>query len=210
MICTNTGKIRKAITVKTKYGFIRTEKAVLWAFKGETPRSGKVVHLNGDRADFTPENLKYSTLKECRQTEKVNTGRLHTALRCYFKIDKKYKPRLQDGITKMNLKLIVDKRKFIPGGNGKPVFNVLETYLGEWSATAKKIAESHNITIRDARTIIAKYINQLTDEIIRDLDAGKLEIQPFAPTKRDLRKKETELLHEFGLKRSHSKRIYNL
>ncbi len=199
--CTKTEKISRSATVKTKFGTIRTEKAVLWTFKGEPPRGGSVIHINGNNDDFTPGNMKYTTLEDCRQTEKVNNENLYTALRCYLQVERKYKPRLQDIITKTILRLIVDKRKFAPQSDREPVFDVLTVYLDDWSATSKIIAEKQNITVRDARTIIAKYINQLTGEIIADLNAGKLEIQPFAPTKRELRKKETVLLHEFGLKR---------
>jgi len=78
---------------------IRIEKVVLWIFKGEPIRGGKIVHIDGNASNNSPENLKYRT-SQALTPENVNRAQLLTAIRYYFSVKKTFKARTNDYQTR--------------------------------------------------------------------------------------------------------------
>lgn len=199
-----TGKVQKVQKVSTTYGKIKVEKVILWLFKGQTPRSGQIIHINGDKANHTPENVKYASLNECVNKEIVNRADLLGALRCYYEIDRKEKPNTGEFITRLRLKDIANYRRYTERNKKEPFFDVFADWLNvdiTQIQNIKQIADKHDLGIRDTRTIIARYVNRLTSEILNDLQVGKLRLLQYIENKRERRKRETKELHSNGYKR---------
>lgn len=197
-----TGHTRKPKTVITpQYGRIITEKAILWVFAGEEPRSGQIMHLDGQKSNKSLENIKYATPEQYTTSEKINISDLRTTLGCYFSLDRKHKPLTNQLETKLCLKTIAEKRAFHKKNQKGRFYGVFMDWLTNHEITPTKAAEMHRISHRAAKNVINYYINRLTAETCNDLKAGLLKKQPFLLTQRERRKKETKALHEFGIKR---------
>ena len=203
----NTKRISKPRTITTQGKEWQTEKVILWLFKGIAPRSGQITHIDGNARHKQPENLQYSSICGLLPKETVNNENLRTALRCYISIDNKAKPRINDFIIKSNLRFIYQKRDFDTRHNKKPFFNVFRAWISE---TPKEPKQPENLTPRERNTIIAHFLNLFTSEICKEYEAGALELQPYHQTKREKRKNETKLLHEFGIKRQRTDNKLNI
>ena len=200
----HTKKVRTLRNVPTPYGRITTEKAVLWLFKKETPRAGIVYHLNGDKSDKTPENLKYAISSDCHAPEKINRADLLTAIRCYWNPDRKETADPRQYITRFRLRYIVEKRYFDHRNAKQPFYRVFADWLGNSGAmpvSAAQIAAKHGLRTQETLYIIAGFLNRLTSEIKTDIEAGRRALLPYPETKREKRIRETQALHMFGIKR---------
>lgn len=186
---------------------IRIEKFVLWIFKGEPIRGGKIVHIDGNTANNSPENLKYRTL-EALTPENVNRAQLLTAIRYYFSVKKTFKARTNDYQTRFYLKEIIQKRNRY---NASPTKT--ETIFFDWCycwttdpTTNKQISEKYDLTQLEAKTLIAKQVNQFSAAIIQEFEANKLEVLPYFKPKRKpnkpayLPKSIRKAFKELGLK----------
>lgn len=186
---------------------IRIEKVVLWIFKGEPIRGGKIVHIDGNTANNSPENLKYRT-SQALTPENVNRAQLLTAIRYYFSVKKTFKARTNDYQTRFYLKEIIQKRNRY---SGKPTKT--ETIFFDWCycwttdpTTNKQISEKYGLTILEAKTLIAKQVNQFSTAIIQEFEANKLEVLPYFKPKRKpnkpayLPKSIRKAFKELGLK----------
>ena len=164
---------------------IRIEKVVLWIFKGEPIRGGKIVHIDGNKRNNRPENLKYRT-SQALTPENVNRAQLLTAIRYYFSVKKTFKARTNDYQTRFYLKEIIQKRNRY---SGKPTKT--ETIFFDWCycwttdpTTNKQISEKYDLTQLEAKTLIAKQVNQFSTAIIQEFEANKLEVLPYFKPKR--------------------------
>lgn len=161
---------------------IRIEKFVLWIFKGEAIRGGKIVHIDGNKGNNSPENLKYRTLEALNAPENVNRNELLTAIRCYKSVKKTFKARTSDRKTREYLKDIFPiriKTKFQEMTEFERIFT---DWCFCWDCeppTNKQIAEKYNLTILEAKNLIANQLNRFTDAIKKDLESGKLEVFPY-------------------------------
>jgi len=200
-IDTQTGKTKIPRSVQTPHGNISTEKAVLWLFGGITPRKGQVTHIDGNKANKALENLKYSSLALAATPETVNRADLLRAIRCYCQIGRMDKPIVSDFMTRLYLQIVAKARNYAAAHSKEPHFALFANWIDN-RATIPDAAKAHGVGIRDARTIIARYVNTLTGEAVADLQAGRLELQPYLPTARELRQRETALLHAHGVKRT--------
>ena len=72
--------------VKTENKYLKVPKLVLMAFNGEPIRNGKILYIDGNTANLSRQNLKYSRLFTIEQTNKVNKADLLTAIRCYIRV----------------------------------------------------------------------------------------------------------------------------
>lgn len=182
--------------IKAETQRLSVPKLILQAFKGETYRTGKIVYIDGNKANTTAENIKYSRLFEPGKTIEVNQTALMTAIRCYFEVEKRYTTK--DSIqTRMFARLIIGERGFFIDNRKKPYIEVFKTYIegiqNSLSATAKK----HGLTVRDCSIIVNGFINQLINDILQDLKAGVLRINDYQPRK----KTETQILKEYNQQR---------
>lgn len=186
---------------------IRIEKVVLWIFKGEPIRGGKIVHIDGNTANNSPENLKYRT-SQALTPENVNRAQLLTAIRYYFSVKKTFKARTNDYQTRFYLKEIIQKRNRY---NASPTKT--ETIFFDWCycwttdpTTNKQISEKYDLTQLEAKTLIAKQVNQFSAAIIQEFEANKLEVLPYFKPKRKpnkpayLPKSIRKAFKELGLK----------
>lgn len=197
-----TGHTRTPRNIVTPtYGRITVEKVLLWLFSNEEPRSGQITHLDGNKLNKSLTNIKYTTPKELATAVKLNRTNLVTALRCYFQINKKSKPDINQLGTKILLSSIAETRAFHINNENKEFYGVFDDWLSNYELTTAKVAQMHDIGQRACKNAVNMFTNKLTAEIIKDLKAGLLKKQPFSLTQREKRKEATKMLHEFGIKR---------
>ncbi len=189
-----TGKVKpapKTITIPT--GRIKTEKIILWLFKGEKIRNNKrVVYINGNKVDKQPENLKYRSLEINKET--VNANNLKRALRCYFELARKYKATIGGLTTRIFIYTVIKYRQFDKRNEKEPFFSVFIDYMDDYTTNSTKLAKRYDLTIKDTCKIIAKYTNKLIKETLTDLQAGRLTLKPYTPTKREVKKRIKDFL----------------
>lgn len=137
---------------------------------------------------------------------KVNRENLKKVVRCYFVIDRKHHPALNDYLTKMYLCDIVSRRRLIERSTD-PEIKIFAYWLGlsdptnPTNPTAAQTAKQFNTTAPKVQNINAKFINLLIDEVLKDVECGLISEKPYFETKSERRKRETAQLHEYGLKR---------
>lgn len=180
-----------------QYGRIVVEKVLLWVFKGETPRKGQIMHIDGQKSNKSLENIKYKTPKEFLTPEKQNKNNLMTALRCYFKINKRAKPDINQIETKTYLSYIAEKRAFHVENDKNTLYNVFLYWLAN-DTDINETATAYDITVRTAQRVINRYTNELTSSVCNELKAGVLTLQPYLPTQSEKREEKAKLFRQFG------------
>jgi len=171
-------------------------KLILQTFKGETYRAGKIVYIDGNKANTTAQNIKYSRLFEPCKTIEVSQADLMTAIRCYYQVEKRYTTK--DSIqTRMFARLIISERGFFIDNSKKPYIEVFKTYIEGIQNSLSATAKTHGLTVRDCSIIVNGFTNQLISDILQDLKAGILIINDFQPR----RKTETQILNEYNQQR---------
>lgn len=182
--------------IKPETNELNLLKLVLQAFKGETYRAGQIVFIDGNKANITAENIKYSRLFEPGKTIEVNKDDLITAIRCYFEVEKRYttKDTLQ---TALFLDIIINKRHFFYDHYNTPFIEFFKTYIVGFKNSLSYTAKKHGLTVRDCSIIVNGFINQLIADILQDLKAGFLKINDYQPRK----KTETQILKEYNEQR---------
>jgi len=165
--------------------YLNVSKLVLQAFKGEPYRSGQIHYIDGDKANVSRENVKYSSLFNTDILVIVNTTDLMTAIRCYFEVDKSFS--ILDAFkTRMYLQTITEITGFIRFNQSKPHIEVYKTYIGVLLFGLKSIAQTakqHGLSIRDCTIIVNSFSNELINGILKDLKAGTLKEHPYKPKK---------------------------
>jgi len=162
---------------------IRIEKVVLWIFKGEPIRGGKIVHIDGNTANNSPENLKYRTLGTLTAAPvNVNRPDLLTAIRCFKAVEKRFKARTSDPQTRDFLKDIFPIRVKTPFQEMTEFERIFLDWCYCWECkptTNKQISEKYGLTLLEAKNLIAAQLNRFTGAIIQDLENGKLTLFPY-------------------------------
>ena len=162
---------------------IRIEKVVLWIFKGEPIRGGKIVHIDGNTANNSPENLKYRTLGTLTAAPvNVNRPDLLTAIRCFKSVEKRFKARTSDQQTREYLKDIFPIREKTPFQEMTEFERIFLDWCYCWECkptTNKQISEKYGLTLLEAKNLIATQLNRFTGAIIKDLESGKLAVFPY-------------------------------
>lgn len=196
-----TGHTRTPRNIVTPtYGRITVEKVLLWLFSNEEPRSGQITHLDGNKLNKSLTNIKYTTPKELATAVKLNRTTLVTALRCYFQINKKSKPDINQLETKILLSSIAETRAFHISNENKEFYGVFNDWLSNYELTTAKVAQMHDIGQRACKNAVNMFTNKLTAEISNDLKAGLLIKQPFLLTESEKRKEENEMFLKYGIK----------
>lgn len=162
---------------------IRIEKVVLWIFKGEPIRGGKIVHIDGNASNNSPENLKYRTLGTLTAAPvNVNRPDLLTAIRCFKAVEKRFKARTSDPQTRDFLKDIFPIRVKTPFQSMTEFERIFLDWCYCWECkptTNKQISEKYGLTLLEAKNLIATQLNRFTGAIIQDLENGKLTLFPY-------------------------------
>jgi len=189
--------------IKAGQKYINVPKVVLMAFKNEPIRNGKILYIDGNTANLSHVNIKYSRLFTNEQTKKVNNTDLMTSIRCYFEVEQKFKIR-DNFKTRLFLKSILEKRAFFLRHKKIQGIEVYLTYLGKHLFEQKSIAytaKEHSLPVRDCLVIVNSFTNILITEILQDLENGILYIHgylPKLPTKTDEIKQINEYLTSKG------------
>jgi hypothetical protein len=142
--------------------------------------------------------------------EAVNKENLRTAIRCYWKIERKGKLTWYDIVTRLQLQTIYQNRpNFEKTHKNKPYYNVFKDWIlhplrGKYEQTP---AEIGRFDLPAMYQIKAHYLNLFTSEICSDLQNGLLILQPFHETQKEKRQRETVLMHEYGIKRKTAARL---
>lgn len=196
-----TGHTRTPQNIVTPtHGRITVEKVLLWVFKNETPRSGHIMHIDGNKSNKSLTNIKYTTPKELVTAVKLNRTNLVTALRCYFQINKKSKPDINQLETKILLSSIAETRAFHISNENKEFYGVFDDWLSDYNRTIVEVSKMHRLAIRAGKNAVYMFTNKLTSEICNDLKAGLLIKQPYLLTKSEVRREETEKFLKYGIK----------
>lgn len=179
--------------IKAENKRLSVPKLILQTFKGETYRAGQIVYIDGNKANTTAPNIKYSRLFEPDKTIKVNQADLMTVIRCYFEVEKRYttKNSIQ---TRIFTRFILSERGFFIDNSEKPFIDVLKTYIEGLQNSLSASAKKHGLTARDCSIIVNGFINQLISDILQDFKAGILRINDYQPRKK--RKPTTKQLLE--------------
>jgi hypothetical protein len=188
--------------IRTGSGYLSVPKLILLAFKGENYRAGRITHIDGNRANLEPDNIKYASLFNTGHTVEVNQDDLMTAIRCYFEVGKSY--LVKDAFkTRFFIQLIIEKRGFFSEISGLEFQEIYKSYFTGTQNTISKTAQKHGITVRDCSILVNSFTNLLITEILEDLKNGELAINDFAPRKRSNRQelKDWENWSE-GIKKS--------
>ena len=196
-----TGKTVNPRIIKTDDGGFSIEKAVLWLFAGIPPRGGQIVYLDGNKANIAVENLKYTSVVTL-PPETVNRENLCRAIRCFYEIDRKAKPRPSNILIRFKLARIYKAVNFAEKHRNKPYFSVFEQWINEYENDVFEPTETappEKITVRERQAVKAHYLNLLTAEICAGLDAGIYELKPFALTKAEKRKIYVAKLKKLGV-----------
>jgi len=152
------------------------EKLLLLTFKNEPIRSGKIKYTDGNKLNLNASNLEYVTKYPHRNN--INPEALKTAIRCYFEVEKKFnqKDYLQ---TRLYLKLIIKKRNFYFEYSHRNNIDIFKSYMSELTNSRAKVAKEYGISVRDCDHVINDFINLLINDILTDLNAGKLVVMEY-------------------------------
>lgn len=175
--------------IQTENKYLSVPKLVLMTFDGKAYKSGQIQYIDGNKANLSRENIKYSRLHSKEQTEKVNTADLLTAIRCYFEIDQKYKIR-NNFYTRLFLESIIEKRAFFTKHKKTKHIEVYLTYLGKHLFEQKSIADTakeHCLSVRDCLVIVNGFTNVLINEILQELKTGTLQKLEYQKPKQTIK-----------------------
>lgn len=165
--------------IKPENEYLSVPKLVLQAFAKQPYRNGQIQYIDGNKANLSIQNLKYSRIFEPdRKPEPVNRENLLTAIRCYIQVKERFNvnERLQ---TRFYLQSITRQRHFFIYKKDLQHIEVFETYIN--GANTTKTATKHGLTVRDCSVIVNQFIKLLITDILQELENGLLTIQPYSP-----------------------------
>lgn len=203
----NAGKELKADHRNTVYisggKRVSVPRLILFVFRNEPIREkSHIRYLDGNTGNLSPSNMEYVRKYENSHKNEVNAENLYTAIRCYFEVPKKY--NLKDYIlTRMYLSEIIKKRCFYTEYYKRSGIDVFKSYMKGIANNIKDVGKECDTNFKDVQIIVNDFINLLINDILADLEAGKLKVNNFQPrpkTKTQLLRETNEQLKEMGLK----------
>lgn len=186
----NTGKeisrdARQAISLNGKR--IKVAKLILNAYSGEKYReSQSVEHIDGNKNNLRPENLRYSQIYSKTDYIKIHPARIKQAIRCYYEVLPSFK--VSDYlITKTYLSDIACKRAFFVEYAYMKNIEVFSSYINSITLSRLQVAQMYGLKTRDCNIIINRHLNTLLEDIETDLILNKLSVLDYhkQKTKRD-------------------------
>jgi len=156
-------------------------KLVLQCFaKQEYRYRQRIIYIDGDQTNNDVSNIKYARLFKNNQTNTINEGDLLTAIRCYFKVDRKYKVT-NKVLTRMYLAEIISLRGYYSIQIREQNTAILKTYMQGLQNSYRETAQTHKISIRDCEYIVNEQINALANDILNDLAGRNLKVKDYQP-----------------------------
>jgi len=165
--------------IKQQNQYLSVPKLILQVFSGQIYKSGHVIRVDGNKLNLTPQNLKYANLSEQNTRHKVNPIDLKNAIRCYFRVEKKYKVK-DTSQTRRYLQAITEKRRFLDERNGMKYIEVFKTYLKGTENNITKTAKAHELTVLDCANIVNNFKNILIDDVLYEFKTGLLHRHGYA------------------------------
>ena len=118
--------------------------------------------------------VKKNKLPEFYKPEKINRENLCTALRCFFEIDRKAKPQINNIVVCLYLEMIYEKVNFADRHYQKPHFAVFSQWIKKYSSAGMWIKREitgtqppETLPAWKLRTIKAHFINLLPPKFAR-------------------------------------------
>lgn len=139
-----------------------------------------IRYLDGDKTNIEVGNLCYTP---DRSTLRINYADLLTAVRCYFRVPKQYKPTDRH-TTKLYLSEIVRRRGFLPRKYDSKALEIFGAYLDNPLASLNSIADKYGIPVRLCKEIINPLTIELTREILADLQTGRIQVLDYKPRRK--------------------------
>lgn len=100
----------------------------------------------------------------------------------------------------MYLSEILEMRGFYIDNRNKEGIEVFKSYMQDLINNHAVIAQKHNISIGDCAYIVNGFLNQLSSEILKALQAGILQVKDFKLTKTQELRELNKYLVSKGLK----------
>lgn len=167
--------------VRIENEYLNVAKLMLWIFRKEPIRSNQQIrYIDGDKSNLRIENMEYIRKYENGLKSKVNNENLYTAIRCYFNVPQKYKTRDQY-LTRMYLNEILTIRGFYIDNYKNEGIEIFKGYMQGLINSYESTAKQFSISIWNCKHIVTSLINQLSDNILSDLEAEKLHVKDFKP-----------------------------
>ena len=172
-------------------------KLMLSAFRGQPYRKQKQInYIDGNRANLHLLNVRYATLYIDLPETIVNDLDFMNAIRCYIQVSKRYN-RMDHMTTQIYLRAITDTRCFFQHYVNEPYISVFEAYLFGFRMNIAKTAKAKGMAVRDCSKIVRFYLNKLVQDILHDIEVGKLVVLPYQPRKKSL----AQVLKEYNVNR---------
>lgn len=164
-------------------------KMVLAAFGGQPYQMyRKIIYKDGNNSNITLANLSYKPTKAS-----INPDQLLTAIRCYVQVAKRYKVR-DTFNTRNYLRFINNARQFANTRKTLPGIEIFAKYVSLPFIDRKSLAKEHGLKLDDCSNLINSFLSTLINEILADLENGKLHIIEYQPRK----KSDRQLLAEWN------------
>jgi hypothetical protein len=161
--------------------YLSIAKLLLLTFYDEPYRqTARIKHRDGDRGNFSAYNLAYTT--KYPTPNKVDYEKLKTAIRCYFEVEKRYTAKNYFN-TRLYLKVIIKTRRFFLKYSQDPNVGIFKSYMSKVTNSRARVAKMYRITVRDCNHIINDFINLLVNDILTDLQNGKLAVMKYRVAK---------------------------
>ena len=177
----NRGKFYRFKTETGREENLTAAKLVLQAFSNIPYRKDKqVLFLDGNKLNLHPENLKYA--QQTYSQVLVDKTALLTAIRCYYNVSKDFKPALNNLYTRIYLNMIVLERSFFTIKQDH--IHLLKEYLNITFPSIYQIAINNGISMRDCANFINELINNLSKDVVNDLNNDILSLKPYETNKK--------------------------
>jgi len=113
-----------------------------------------------------------------RAKNNINYENLTTAIRCYFEVEKRYNPK-DYILTRLYMNQIIKIRGFYEDYSKRAGMYIFENYMQGGRNSRAETAKKTGISVRDCNYIINDFTNLFANDILTDLQAGKLTIKDY-------------------------------
>ena len=152
-------------------------KYLLLTFKGIEVRNGRIVHLDGNKANFTINNIRYASLQ--KKSLKPSENDLKNLLKIYFVLPVEFS--LKDVFSfRLALSIIAESQLFSQKYKTMENIEIFREYIQYTECPSiRAISQKHGITIRDGQNIINYFLMKLIEETQKNTKHLKIEKSTF-------------------------------
>lgn len=184
--------VKNLVLVENEY--LSVPKLILLVFRKEPIRQKQhICYIDGDRSNLALSNIEYVRKYGSGLKTNVDVENLLIAIRCYFEVKKNYKVK-DYFATRMYLHDILEQRAFYIEYYKKEGIEIFKSYMQGLTNNLASVAQEHHISISDCTYIVNGFLNQLINNVLSDLQNGKLMLKDYKPRK----KTKTQELRELN------------